>query len=47
MEAGVTVTSDGSSDLPEPNEIFYVNLTNAVNATLLDAQGVGTIDETP
>ena len=47
MEAGVTVTSDGSSDLPEPNEIFYVNLTNAVNATPLDAQGVGTIDETP
>ncbi len=47
VEIGVTVTSDGSSDLPEPDETFFVNLTNAVNVTLLKAQGVGTIDEQP
>src|SRR5262249_14452300 len=27
----------------ERNETFFVNLTNAVNATIADAQGVGTI----
>lgn len=43
MEVGVTVTSDGSSDLPEPNETYFVNLTSPVNVTLLKAQGVGTI----
>ena len=29
----------------EPNETHFVNLTNAVNATLTDAQGLGTILE--
>ena len=33
--------------LDEENETYVVNLANAVNATLLDAQGGGTIDETP
>ena len=27
----------------EPNETFFVNLTSAVNATIADTQGVGTI----
>ena len=33
----------------EPNEQFFVNLTNPVNATIADAQGIGTIqdDDTP
>ena len=33
----------------EPNEIFFVNLSNPVNATLADNQGVGTIlnDDVP
>jgi len=39
----VTVSSDGSSDLPEPDETFFVNLTSPVNGTLVKAQGVGTI----
>src|SRR5205823_3793590 len=29
--------------LVEPNEIFYVNLSNATNATIADNQGIGTI----
>jgi hypothetical protein len=29
--------------LPEPNETFLVNLSGATNATIADAQGVGTI----
>jgi len=36
----VTVNGDNSF---EPNETFFVNLTNASNATFADAQGVGTI----
>jgi uncharacterized repeat protein (TIGR01451 family) len=40
----VNVTSDGSSDLPEaPNETYFVNLTNPVNVTITDGQGLGTI----
>ena len=27
----------------EPNETFFINLSNAVNASILDGQGVGTI----
>jgi Calx-beta domain-containing protein len=36
----VTVNSD---TVDEPNETFFVNLTNATNATITDTQGVGTI----
>ena len=45
VQAGVTVSSDGSSNLPEPNETFVVNLTNGVNGTIVDPQGLGTILE--
>ncbi len=38
----ITVTIYGDT-LTESNEIFYVNLSNAINATLLDGQGIGTI----
>ncbi len=31
--------------LDEPTENFFVNLSNAVNATILDGQGVGTITD--
>ena len=42
----VTVNGD---TLVEPNETFFVNLTNVSNATVLDGQGQGTIqnDDTP
>lgn len=34
--------------LPEPNETFFINLSNATNATIADGQGVGTIiDDEP
>ena len=36
----ITVMGDVAD---EPNETFFVNLTNPVNATIADAQGVGTI----
>ncbi len=39
----VSITVNGDS-LQEFNETFFVNLTNATNATVLDAQGVGTIN---
>ena len=43
----ITVTVQGDTQ-NEPNEIFYVNLANAVNATITDAQGEGTIlDDDP
>jgi uncharacterized repeat protein (TIGR01451 family) len=45
VQAGVTVVSDGSSNLVEPDETFFVNLSNAVNGTLADPQGLGTILE--
>jgi hypothetical protein len=38
----LTVTVNGDT-LFEPDEGFFVNLTNPANATLLDAQGVGAI----
>jgi|GEM_PF-922250 len=38
----VPITND---TLNEADETFTVNLTNAVNATILDAQGVGTITD--
>ena len=38
----VNVTVSGDTAY-EPNERFYFNLTNASNATISDAQGVGTI----
>src|SRR5262249_41816645 len=36
----VTVNSDTTF---EPNETFFVNLTNPTNATISDNQGIGTI----
>jgi chitinase len=38
----VTVPVVGDN-LVEPDEVFYVNLSNPVGATISDAQGVGTI----
>jgi len=38
----VTVTVNGDT-LVEANETFFVNLSNAANATLSDGQGIGTI----
>src|SRR5882724_8051902 len=38
----VTVTVNGDTRF-EPNETFFVNLTNPTNATISDNQGVGTI----
>ncbi len=38
----VTVTINGDTSF-EPTETFFVNLTMASNATILDGQGVGTI----
>ena len=36
----VTINGDTT---PEPNENFFVNVTNVVGATVADAQGIGTI----
>ncbi|PYS25271.1 MAG: hypothetical protein DMF72_02230 [Acidobacteria bacterium] len=38
----ITVLVNGDQKF-EPNEIFFVNLSNAVNATISDNQGLGTI----
>jgi len=38
----VTVAVNGDANL-EPDETFFVNLSNAVNATIADSQGLGTI----
>ncbi len=38
----INVTVNGDTNF-EPNETFFVNLSAPVNATLVDAQGVGTI----
>ncbi|HEX9000675.1 MAG TPA: choice-of-anchor Q domain-containing protein, partial [Blastocatellia bacterium] len=38
----INITINGDTT-PEPSETFFVNLTNPTNAVLLDAQGVGTI----
>jgi uncharacterized protein len=37
-----SVTINGDTDV-EPNETYFVNLSNPSNATILDSQGVGTI----
>jgi hypothetical protein len=43
----ITVLVNGDR-LPEPNETYFVNLSNATNATIADSQGVGTIvDDEP
>ncbi len=39
----VSVTTNGDTAL-EPNESFFVNLSNATNATISDNQGTGTIN---
>ena len=38
----ITVSVRGDTEL-EPDEVFYVNLSNAVGASIADPQGVGTI----
>ncbi len=38
----VSVTVNGDTDI-EPNETFFVNLSNVTGATVSDAQGLGTI----
>jgi hypothetical protein len=38
----ITVNSVGDT-LVEPNETFFVNLSNGVNVTIADSQGIGTI----
>jgi hypothetical protein len=38
----ITVLVNGDT-LVEPNETFFVNLNNTVGATIVDAQGIGTI----
>lgn len=38
----ITVSINGDM-VPEPDETFFVNLSNAVNATIADNQGIGTI----
>jgi disulfide oxidoreductase YuzD len=40
----ITITINGDTS-DEPNETFFVNLTNAVNAIILDNQGQGTITD--
>jgi hypothetical protein len=43
----ITILANGDR-LPEPNESFFVNLSNPTNATLADGQGIGTIvDDEP
>jgi len=44
----ITVVVNGDT-INEPNETFFVNLSNPVNATIADGQGLGTIinDDTP
>jgi len=38
----ITVTVIGDP-MPDPSEMFYVILSNATNASLANAQGIGTI----
>ncbi len=42
LSAPITVTVNGDADI-EPNETFFIDLTNASNATITDGQGLGTI----
>jgi len=44
-QLGITVTSDGSSNLPEPDETYFVTLSNLATVKPLKPQGVGTILE--
>ena len=37
-----TVLANGDT-LNEPSETFFVNVTNVINAVVVDGQGVGTI----
>jgi hypothetical protein len=46
-QIGITVTSDGPANLPEPDEAYFLTLSNFVNVTPLKPQGIGTIDELP
>jgi hypothetical protein len=49
-ETSKTITVPVNGDITnEPNETFFVNLSNAVNATISDNQGLGVIlnDDTP
>jgi hypothetical protein len=39
----ITIKVNGDTDASEPNETFFVNLSNPVNATISDGQGLGTI----
>jgi len=39
----ITATINGDANDEPPNETFFVNLSNATNATIVDHQGVGTI----
>lgn len=41
----ITITILDTAGICEGNRIFYVNLSNAVNGTLLDNQGAGTVQE--
>ena len=44
LETTKTINVSVNGDLaPEPNETFFVNLTNPSNATIADNQGLGTI----
>jgi uncharacterized protein (TIGR03437 family) len=40
----ITVLVNGDT-MDEPNETFFVNLSNALNAVILDSQGQGTIND--
>src|SRR5690606_31767124 len=42
--APITVEVFGDT-VPEPDETFFVNITNVTNATIADGQGVGTIED--
>ncbi len=41
----ITVEVIGDTLYEQPDEIFYVNLSNPTNATIADVQGVGTIED--
>ena len=42
--APITVQVFGDT-IPEPDETFFVNITNVTNATIADGQGLGTIED--
>ena len=43
LQTGSDRTTKTGETTPEPNETFYVNLSNAINAWLAGNQGIGTI----